>query len=151
MKKLCDQAGLSGKYTNHSLRATCATRLFQAGVDEQLIKSVTGHRSEAVQDYKRENPKLISEAQKKVSCTVTRPEFDPDKPLPKLSEFDIDDVKIGKPEVEYVVGDKSSRSHKNPCLRGECGNLCEVVKQIDEMSRVKKLKLSLKYRKKSDK
>ena len=39
VKKLC------GKYTNHSLRRTRATRLFQKGVDEHQIMSITGHRS----------------------------------------------------------------------------------------------------------
>ena len=32
-------------YTKHSIRATTATKLFQEGVDEQLIMSRTGHRS----------------------------------------------------------------------------------------------------------
>jgi integrase len=36
---------LKGRYTNHSLRATTATRLYQAGVEEQLIMERTGHRS----------------------------------------------------------------------------------------------------------
>jgi hypothetical protein len=43
----------SGFYSNHSLRATCATRLFQCGVDEQLIAAKTGHRSLAIRSYKR--------------------------------------------------------------------------------------------------
>ena len=37
--RLFKEAGLSGYYTNHSLRATAATRLFEAGVDEQLLMS----------------------------------------------------------------------------------------------------------------
>ena len=32
-------AGISGYFTNHSLRASAATRLFEGGVDEQLIMS----------------------------------------------------------------------------------------------------------------
>ena len=51
--KMCLKAGFHGKFSNHSLRATCATRLFQKGVEEQLISNVTGHRSNAVQQYKR--------------------------------------------------------------------------------------------------
>ena len=35
LKKLCDMAGAKGYYTNHSLRRTCATRLYQNGTDEQ--------------------------------------------------------------------------------------------------------------------
>ena len=39
---------------HHSLRATAATRLYQAGVHEQLVMERTGHRSlEGVRLYKR--------------------------------------------------------------------------------------------------
>ncbi len=54
VKEMCKRAGITGYKTNHSLRATTATRLFQAGVDEQLIMERTGHRSlDRVRNYKR--------------------------------------------------------------------------------------------------
>ena len=53
VKSLCVQAGIGGYRTNHSLRATSATRMFQENVDEQRICEITGHRSTAVRDYKR--------------------------------------------------------------------------------------------------
>ncbi|XP_033752677.1 uncharacterized protein KIAA1958-like [Pecten maximus] len=53
VKRLCEQAGFQGLFTNHSLRATAATRLYSAGIDEQLISEKTGHRSNAVRAYKR--------------------------------------------------------------------------------------------------
>ncbi|XP_046583279.1 organic cation transporter protein-like [Haliotis rubra] len=40
-------------FTNHSLRATCTTRLFNNGVDEQLIARTSRHRNNAVGEYKR--------------------------------------------------------------------------------------------------
>ena len=43
--RLFKDAEIQGHYTNHSLRATSATRLFNAGVDEQLIMSRTSHSS----------------------------------------------------------------------------------------------------------
>ena len=43
--RMFKEAGLSGRFTNHSLRATGATTLFDAGLDEQLIISRTGHSS----------------------------------------------------------------------------------------------------------
>ena len=56
VKKMCKRAGIDGFKTNHSLRATAATRLFQAGVDEQLIMERTAHRSvDGVWSYKRTN------------------------------------------------------------------------------------------------
>lgn len=55
IKRLCNEAGIPGYRTNHSLRATAATRLHQSGcVEEQEIMERTGHRSiEAVRSYKR--------------------------------------------------------------------------------------------------
>lgn len=59
MADITTDAGVP-KLTNHSLRATCATRLYQAGVDEQIIMERTGHRSvEGVRAYKRTSMNLI--------------------------------------------------------------------------------------------
>ena len=49
-----EEAGISGHFTNHSLRATVATRMFDAGIDKQLIMHRTGHSSAVgVRNYKR--------------------------------------------------------------------------------------------------
>lgn len=54
VKNMCSKSGISGHITNHSLRATCATRLYESGVDEQVIMERTGHRStKGVRGYKR--------------------------------------------------------------------------------------------------
>lgn len=59
---VCDlmkRAGFEGYFTNHSLRASLATRLFDAEIDEQLIMSRTGHSStDGVRAYKRTSEKL---------------------------------------------------------------------------------------------
>ena len=52
--RLCQLGGIQGFKTNHSLRATVTTCLYQSGVDEQLVMERTGHRSlEGVRSYKR--------------------------------------------------------------------------------------------------
>ena len=52
--RLCKAAGIPGYRTNHSLRATAATRLYNAGVEEQQVMERTGHRSlDGVRTYKR--------------------------------------------------------------------------------------------------
>lgn len=53
MEVMCREAGITEKKTNHSLRATGATTLFNAGVPEKLIRDVTGHRSNALRVYER--------------------------------------------------------------------------------------------------
>ena len=63
---ICKQGNLGGYRTNHSLRASAATRMFDAEVDEQLICEVTGHRSAAVRSYKRTN----TAKQRKLSAIV---------------------------------------------------------------------------------
>ena len=54
ISRICKAAEIPGYRTNHSLRATAATRLHQSDVEEQKIMEWTGHRSiEAVRSYKR--------------------------------------------------------------------------------------------------
>lgn len=57
--RLASQLGLEGKITNHSCRATSATRMFQNNVEEQLVMERTGHRSNAVRSYKRTSDKQL--------------------------------------------------------------------------------------------
>ena len=69
VKRMCEAAGLQGHFTNHSLRATAATRLFEAGVDEQLIMQRTGHSTTAgVRSYKRVGEKLRSVTSNVLNC-----------------------------------------------------------------------------------
>jgi hypothetical protein len=44
---ICKAVDLDKRYTNHSIRATTATALAQAGMDRSAIKRVTGHRNES--------------------------------------------------------------------------------------------------------
>ena len=57
---------VEGYYTNHSLRATAVSRLFQNDVYDKhkLIKGVTGHRSDALQGYKRETEEQLLKVSK---------------------------------------------------------------------------------------
>ena len=48
VSKIISDAGFEGYYTNHSLRATTATRLFRAIIPEQLILEQTRHLSNAI-------------------------------------------------------------------------------------------------------
>ena len=45
MSKISEKGNLSTNFTNHSLRATSASRLFASNVPEKLIQEKTGHRS----------------------------------------------------------------------------------------------------------
>ena len=69
VSKLCQNGGIDGYKTNHSLRVTAATRLFHEGIDEQLIKERTGQKSiDGVRTYKR----TCSEQHAKLSDVLHR-------------------------------------------------------------------------------
>ena len=63
ISRMCKDAGMPGHHTNHSLRASAATRLHQFGcVEEQKIMERTGHRnSEAVRSYKRSSNEQLQQ------------------------------------------------------------------------------------------
>ena len=45
LPNMSEKAGTSVRYTNHSMRATSATRLFSSGIPEKVIQEKTGHHS----------------------------------------------------------------------------------------------------------
>ena len=81
MKRLCKDAGITGNKTNHSLRATTATRGLDMGIPEKMLMERTGHRSvESLFRYRRP-----SEEQK----TMVSHALDYGK---RLSEMDSEDM-----------------------------------------------------------
>lgn len=44
VSKMCKDADLQGQFSNHSLRATTATRGLEKGISDKLILERTGHR-----------------------------------------------------------------------------------------------------------
>ena len=55
VQELMKEAKIEGFFTNHSLRRSGGTRLFNAGVNRKLVKEATGHRSDAVDQYQITN------------------------------------------------------------------------------------------------
>jgi len=52
--EMCTKANISAPKTNHSLRATDCSKLFQAGVPEKVIQQRTGHLSlQGMRHYER--------------------------------------------------------------------------------------------------
>ena len=87
VKRLCETADISGFKTNHSLRVTNATRLFQSGAEEQLIMERTGHHSiDGVRAYKRtseEQHQFVSDVLNAATNGATQVE------MPKKQKLDI--------------------------------------------------------------
>ena len=111
---LAADAGLKGNYSNHSLRATAASRLYNANVDEQLISEVTGHRSNAVREYKGTSNDQL----KCVSNVLYGGEFEnnPDLiklPNPEVAKSSVTDVENVSKKPKYDI-DVTNPSQKGP-------------------------------------
>lgn len=64
---ICAKSGCVGKYTNHSLRATAITRMYNGGVPEKLIAETSGHKSsKALRQYEHTS----DEQQKAVTAVI---------------------------------------------------------------------------------
>ena len=85
LEDMCREAGITEKKTNHSLRATGATTLFNAGVPEKLIREVTGHRSNALQTYERPSLEQRQNVSKILVQGMSNKENYPEKSSSKLS------------------------------------------------------------------
>ena len=98
---LFESAVISGHFTNHSLRATAATRMFDAGVDEQLIMNCTGHSSTSgMRSYKR-----ITTGLKEMTFNVLN-ESEPEKF--KTEKFEPEKFKTEK----FAESDENSKPEK---------------------------------------
>ena len=89
VKCLATAAGLTGKFTNHSLRATAASRMYQDGVPEKFIKEITGHKSDVVCCYEHTSDSM----KRKVSATMSNPNFSVNQEE-KPDEVDLTEDKV---------------------------------------------------------
>ena len=99
VKEMLKDAGLDGFFTNHSLRRTAATRLFQAGQNVKLIKEVTGHISNAVDKYEITSDKQKMEISSIIQgehCNVSEEPIKPNK-------VEMVEISAERPDVEVEV------------------------------------------------
>ena len=72
--QMCEEAGLNERKTNHSLRVTGATSLYNGGVPEREIQQRTGHRSiEALRKYECTGEEQHQAVSSKFSSPVELP------------------------------------------------------------------------------
>ena len=111
-----------GFVSNHSLRRSGTSRLFQAGIDRKLVKEYTGHRSYAVDQYQ-----ITSDAQRtkmsniiqgnSISCEEAKGECSS-----KL-ELMLTDKTSGKSEMSCICT-------KNSVKTSETLKVADLISQI---------------------
>ncbi len=165
VRKLTGLAGLSGNFTNHSLCASCATRLYQSGEDEQTIKCITGHHSDAgVQSYKRVSDNLLKSANKKicgeivnlenrkltrsVSCTLLKAPESPPATVDLVSSKDSDIEVVKEVKKSETVTAHSKTMCRVSGFKSGCSPLCDCLQAVDRRIERKRAKSKLSLNKK---
>ena len=120
------------------MRKSTCTRLFRKGVDPQLIKEQTGHKSEAVMLYKKSNleqkkevsamlsvlPKEMDEIRASQSAMLAREEMFEKKRKPSSTVSTSEGV-VKKPKIE---GDVVKVIKESPKLYNKQGDVKEETK-----------------------
>ena len=102
MARVSELAGLSIKYTNHSLRATSASRMFQTGVPEKIVAEVTGHKSiKALRQYERTTEQQFQA----IGSSISVMEAFGQEQVPPKSEVKEERVQDSKPDKETLLGE----------------------------------------------
>ena len=129
---------MEGNFKNHSMRKSTCTRLFRKGVDPQLIKEQTGHKSEAVMLYNKSNlqqkkevsdmlsvlPRQMEEIRASQSAMLAREEMFEKKKKPSATVSTSEGV-VKKPKTE---GDVVKVTKESPKLYNKEGDVKEETK-----------------------
>ena len=129
---LLKDAGLDGFFTNHSLRRTCATRLFQTGADTKLVKEITGHISDAVHKYQKTSIHQKMEVSKIIQGDVKPIKLSEAAPMeivesPKVVSLE-DKCKLEKIELPIKL-QETSETHQD----GLCNEVNSVIHSAIEV------------------
>ena len=96
MPKICQLAGIS-RYTNHSLRATATTRMFNSGINEKVIAEFSGHKnSHALRQYERTSVEQEKDAGLAIAL---KGRMENDSTKEKENDEPVDE----KPKIDKVV------------------------------------------------
>ena len=145
VSKLLKSAKLDGYFTNHSLRRTSGTRLFQAGVDKKIVKEITGHVSDALDKYQ------VTSMQQKENVSRILNSNDDDKNEVEVEKIAKMQVKPIVPSLELSVtnnSDKAQMALNCNCSRqqfqvGNGDQLACMIKELISQRKSGKAKIKL--------
>ena len=108
VKEVCCNAVIDGK-TNHSMRATGATMLFQNEIPERVIQTVTGHKSlDALRSYERFSTKQHKEVSIVMMGCVRDSHSTSSSRTLDFSSIDINNCSIGQVNIKLDKLDSDS-------------------------------------------
>jgi len=146
IKNMCDKAGISSGFTNHSLRAYGATALFQAKVPEKLIQERTGHRSlQSLRQYERTSSTQLVDVSNILAGTSNNSNPGTSSNHVALSKYQADHVAPHSAAVQSNSRNSAMLLPRNPTfILNDCtfsgssvsfaGTTMQQTKAIDEVN-----------------
>lgn len=152
--KLCAAVGLPKK-TSHCLRVTCATNLFQNGVEEKIIRERTGHRSNALLRYEHPTERQIANASAALAPVESRvgdsdlPEWDlreiTDEMMREIDVLEsqvereesafLGDTLPEQPSLEMKPEAETNSLNMSSLMTNPCFNSCKVTFNVNVASK----------------
>ena len=121
VKEICKDAGFDGKYTNHSLHATSASRIFESEVPEQVIKEITGCRSDCVRLYKRTSDDIKMKASATICGSHSK---ETEGKMSEESSKNECDGETKSESIDSITGPKEKKRLE------ESLTACEMIKNV---------------------
>ena len=121
VKKLLSDGKIDRYFTNHSLRRSAPTRLFQAGVDRKMVKEITGHRSDAIDCYQ-----VTSDRQKMHISEIIAGKKSEDKTVVVKQN----EVKANPNDGLNKLSDESNNCQCHSILKCDDNNVAAIIDQI---------------------
>ena len=153
VKTLCKLANLQGKFSNHSLRATSASRMFDNKVPEQVIKEIRGHKSECVHVYKCTSDAMLKTASASIGGNGQVHDVEGDSDNEKIENLVCSDDKQRLKEslsacqmIKNVV-----KTRIEMCKRNKKGVVSQIAKKLLNFNKMKLAKKQIKGLKSNNK
>ena len=132
-------------FTGHSLRRSATSRMFRAGVQKKIIREMSGHRSDALDQYEITN----DEQKEQVSEILQKP---PEKETCRevsetvsIAPKEIDSVKeVGEPSVSNVSVRTSNENCITKLQSNEVGNLVSKIIDVNKTKGRMVIKMEIK-------
>ena len=120
VKEMLKDTELDGFFSNHSLRRTGTSHLFQAGVDRKLVKEYSGHRSDALDQYQ-----ITSEDQKQMVSNV----------LAGKSNDNCEKITVGPQKVvECEANSEQSKAQTSNAISCSCNKKLVKLEETNQVA-----------------
>ena len=115
VKNILGRANIEGYFTNHSLRCTGGSRLFQAGVERKIVKEVTGHSSDTIDNYQVTSDIQKEQCSKVLACKDFGDSANNVKLIETESNKEESDIEVEEKENPIPVVSSVSLNGKTAC------------------------------------